>query len=86
MEEEEYVEVPTEEENYEDDEFTLGDFFFLTFLVVLACAVFSFVVKTISKHLKNVKLKVGAVEVGVETKEKSDEKKPEVKKPEEKKE
>ena len=67
-EEETYVEVPTEEEYYEDDDFALGDYAFITFLVVLACAVFAFVVKTISKHLSNVKLKVGAVEVGVETK------------------
>ena len=66
--EEAYVEVPTEEEYYEDDDFYLEDYGFVLFFVVLFCAAFAFVVKIISKHLSNVKLKVGAVEVGVETK------------------
>ncbi len=67
MEEENYVEVPSEEA-YEDEEFTFGDFAFMAFFCILGCAVFAFVVKVINKHLKNVKLKVGNVEVGVETK------------------
>lgn len=71
--EETYTEVPTEE-NYNDDDLTFGDYTFIIFFVVLFCSVFAFVVKTISKHLKNVKLKVGAVEVGVETKTKEEEK------------
>ena len=67
---ENYVEVPTEEyeDSYEDEDIGLEDIAFLTFFVILACAVFAFVMRTISKHLKNVKLKVGnKLEIGVET-------------------
>ena len=66
--EENYVEVPSEE-TYDDEEFTFGDFAFMAFFCILGCAVFAFVVKVVSKHLKNVKLKVGSVEVGVESKD-----------------
>ncbi len=70
MEEEEtFVEVPTEQEDYEDD-LTLGDYGFIIFIVVLFCAVFAFVTKTISKHLKNINLKVGnKIEIGIESKD-----------------
>ena len=74
--EETYAEVLTEEDYYEDD-FTLGDYVFLGFFAILICGVFAFVVKTISKHIKNVNLKVGKVEVGVESKDTSVEKKKE---------
>lgn len=71
MEDEEletYVEVPTESD-YEDD-FEAGDYFFIGFIVILGCAAFAFFVKTISKHLKNVNLKIGnKVEIGIESKD-----------------
>ena len=79
MEDEEletYVEVPTEDdyEDYEDDSI-IGDVALITFLAILGCAVFAFVVKTISKHLKNVNLKVGdKIQLGIESKEKEEEK------------
>jgi hypothetical protein len=45
-------------------------------LAILGCAVFAFVVKTVSKHLKNVNLKVGdKIQLGIESKEKEEEKK-----------
>jgi hypothetical protein len=74
MEDEEletYVEVPTESdyEDYEDD-LAAGDYFFIGFIVALGCAVFAFFVKTISKHLKNISLKIGnKVEIGIESKD-----------------
>ena len=67
-----YVEVPTEDdyEEYEEDDLALGDYTALIFLSILGCAVFAFIVRTISKHLKNVHLKVGnKIEIGVETKD-----------------
>lgn len=71
MEEEEtYIEVPTEEEidDYEDD-VTFNDVALITFVVILGCAVFAFAIRTISKHLKNVHLKVGnKIEIGLEAK------------------
>lgn len=75
MEDEEfetYIEVPTEDdyEDYEDDSI-LGDVALITFLAILGCAVFAFIVKTVSKHLKNVNLKVGnKIEIGIESREK----------------
>ena len=71
--EEEYVEVQ-DEDYYEDDDFSFGDAAFLTFAVILICGVFAFVIKVISKYLKNVKLKIGnKIELGVESKEEKDE-------------
>lgn len=70
MEEETYIEVPTEEEidDYEDD-VTFNDIALITFVVILGCAVFAFAIRTISKHLKNVHLKVGnKIEIGLEAK------------------
>ena len=75
MEDEEfetYIEVPTEDdyEDYEDDSI-LSDVALITFLAILGCAVFAFIVKTVSKHLKNVNLKVGnKIEIGIESREK----------------
>ena len=75
MEDEEfetYIEVPTEDdyEDYEDDSI-LGDVALITFLAILGCAVFAFIVKTVSKHLKNVNFKVGnKIEIGIESREK----------------
>lgn len=69
--EETYIEVPTEDD-YDDyeEEVGFGDIALITFIAILGCAVFAFVVKTISKHLKNVNLKIGnKIEIGVETKE-----------------
>ena len=44
--------------------------FFIGFTVALGCAVFAFFVKTISKHLKNISLKIGnKVEIGIESKD-----------------
>ncbi len=71
-EEETFVEVPTEQDGYEDyeDDLALGDYGFIIFMVVLFCAVFAFVTRTISKHLKNVNLKVGnKIEIGIESKD-----------------
>lgn len=74
MEDEEletYVEVPTESDydDYEDG-LVAGDYFFIGFTVALGCAVFAFFVKTISKHLKNISLKIGnKVEIGIESKD-----------------
>lgn len=69
MEDEEletYVEVPTEDD-YDDYEDSIldSDFVYYGFFAILGCAVFAFVVRTISKHLK-----VGSkIEIGVESKE-----------------
>lgn len=67
--EETYIEVPTEDyyEDDDDDDFALGDYIFLGFMSILICAVSAFIIKTISKNLKNVNLKVGKVEIGVES-------------------
>ena len=68
-----YQEIPTEYD-YEDD-FAAGDYFFVGFFAILICAVFAFVVKTVSKHLKNVNLKIGnKIEIGVESKDNTDKK------------
>ena len=73
MEDEEletYVEVPTEDYDTYEDDFVAGDYFFFGFVVLLGCAVFAFVMKTISKHFHNVHLKVGnKIEIGVESKD-----------------
>lgn len=72
MEDEEletYAEVPTEED-YDDYEDSIldSDFVYYGFFAILGCAVFAFVVRTISKHLKNMHLKVGSkIEIGVES-------------------
>ena len=66
-----FAEVPTEDDydDYEDGS-VVGDVVFITFLALLGCAVFAFVIKTISKHLKNVNLKIGnKIEIGVESKD-----------------
>ncbi len=75
--EDEYVEeVSTSEDYYEDDDFTLGDAAFLGFFAIIVCAVFAFVVKTITKHIKNVNLKVGdKIQVGIESKDNEKKKK-----------
>lgn len=72
MEDEEletYAEVPTEDDcdDYEDSILD-RDFVYYGFFAILGCAVFAFVVRTISKHLKNMHLKVGSkIEIGVES-------------------
>ena len=70
-----YIEVPTESDYDDyDDDFAAGDYFFIGFLAILGCAVFAFVVRTVSKHLKNVNLKVGnKIEIGIESKDKDKE-------------
>lgn len=74
MEDEEletYTEVPTEDDydDYEDGILD-SDFVYYGFFAILGCAVFAFVVRTISKHLKNMHLKVGSkIEIGVESKD-----------------
>lgn len=76
MEDETYVEIPTEDDYEEyDEEMTFSDYFLVSFLVILGCAVFAFIVRTISKHLKNVHLKLGnKIEIGVESKDSNKEK------------
>lgn len=71
-----YVEVPTEDEYDDyDDGSILGDVALITFLVILFCGVFAFVIKTISKHLKNINLKIGdKIQVGIESKDKEEKK------------
>lgn len=66
--EESYVEVPTEEEH---EDITFGDIAFIVFIIVMFCSVFAFVARVINKNLKNVNLKVGKVELGVESKDNS---------------
>ena len=79
MEDEEvetYVEVPTEDdyEDYEED-FSFNDAAFIGFMAIVVCAVFAFAIKTISKHLKNINLKVGnKLEIGIESKDKEEKK------------
>lgn len=75
--EEEYIEeVPTGEDYEDDGDFTLGDAAFLGFFAIIVCAVFAFVVKTITKHIKNVNLKVGdKIQVGIESKDNEKKKK-----------
>ena len=70
---EETYEVVSTEDDYEDyeDDISFGDVAFITFLVILSCAVFAFVIRTISKHLKHINLKIGnKIEIGVESKDK----------------
>jgi hypothetical protein len=70
---EETYEVVSTEDDYEDyeDDISFGDVAFITFLVILGCAVFAFVIRTISKHLKHINLKIGnKIEIGVESKDK----------------
>ena len=67
-----YVEVETEDdyEDYESD-FSLNDAVFIGFLAIIGCAIFAFIIRTISKHLKNVNLKVGdKIQIGIESKDK----------------
>ena len=79
MEDEEletYVEVPTEDDydDYEED-FNFNDAAFIGFMAIVVCAVFAFTIRTISKHLKNVNLKVGnKLEIGIESKDKEEKK------------
>ena len=80
MEEEEletYEEVPSEED-YDDEYFSFNDAAFVCFMAIIVCAIFAFVIRTISKHLKNINLKVGnKIEIGIESKDntkKADEK------------
>ena len=55
-------------DDYEDD-VTFSDIALITFVAILGCAVFAFAIRTISKHLKNVHLKVGnKIEIGLEAK------------------
>lgn len=73
MEEEEdletYEEVPSEEE-YDDEDFSFNDAAFIGFMAIIVCAIFAFVIRTISKHLKNINLKVGnKIEIGIESKD-----------------
>lgn len=67
MEDEEYIEVDTEED-YED--FTASDFFFIGFATVIICVVITVVCKQLRKTFKKVHLKIGdKVELGVDTKD-----------------
>lgn len=51
-----------------DDSLTLSDFGILTGLVIVFCAGVTFLLRTIDKHIKNIKLKVGdKIELGLET-------------------
>lgn len=71
--EETYVEVPSEDDydDYEDD-FSFNDAACIVFLAIVVCAIFVFVIKTISKHLKNINFKVGnKIEIGIESKDNS---------------
>ena len=71
MENEEIEEMYTgvlNEEDYDNEDFTLNDAFFLGFLAILIVAVFAFIAKITSKHFKNVKLKVGKIEIETESK------------------
>lgn len=70
---EEYAVVQTE--SYADEDLTFGDVALLTSLGFIACVVVCFLFKQIKATFKNIHLKVGKVELGVETKEdKKDEK------------
>ena len=65
-----YIE-DSQEEDYDDSDFSLNDAAFVGFTAIIVCAIFAFVIKTISKHLKNVNLKVGnKLEIGIESKDK----------------
>jgi hypothetical protein len=51
-----------------DDSLTLSDFGVLTGLVIVFCAGVAFLLRTIDRHIKNIKLKVGnKLELGLET-------------------
>lgn len=40
-------------------------------MAIVVCAIFAFAIRTISKHLKNINLKVGnKFEIGIESKDK----------------
>ena len=67
--EEEYIEVPTEEDIYEDDEVTFGDISLILFLAFLGCGVFAFVARTVNKHLSKMNIEVGKFKLNVESKE-----------------
>jgi len=70
-----FVEVETGSESY-DDYITFGDIALITFLAILGCAVFAFIMKIIRKNIKNAKIKLGdKIEVSVESKDNTDEKK-----------
>lgn len=74
MEDEEletYETVSTEDYTDDYEEGSLfEDIAFFTFLTLLGCFVFAFVLKTVKKHTKNIHLKIGnKIEVGVESKE-----------------
>ena len=69
---EEYEVIPTE--NYSED-LTFGDVALLSVLGFIACVVICFLFKQIKATFKNVHLKVGKLEIGVETKEEKEEKK-----------
>lgn len=72
--EDEDVETYTEdsqEDDYDDSDFSLNDAAFIGFIAIIVCAIFAFAIRTISKHLKNVNLKVGnKFELGIESKDK----------------
>ena len=72
MNEETFQEVATTE--YEDD-LTFGDTMFIIGFLIAACIVICFVFKQIKKTFKNVNVKIGKVEVGIETKEENQEEK-----------
>jgi len=63
---EEYEVIPTE--NYSED-LTFGDVALLSVLGFIACVVICFLFKQIKSTFKNVHLKFGKLELGVETKE-----------------
>ena len=67
--EEEYIEVPTEDDYYEDDEITFGDISLILFLAILGCGTFAFVARTVNKHLSKMNIEVGKFKLNVESKE-----------------
>lgn len=72
--EDEELETYTEDsqgDDYEDSDFSLNDAAFVGFMAIVVCAIFAFAIRTISKHLKNINLKVGnKFEIGIESKDK----------------
>ena len=68
---EEYEVIPTD---YADEDLTFGDVALLSVLGFIACVVICFLFKQIKSTFKNVHLKVGKLEIGVETKEEKEEK------------
>lgn len=62
------AEVVAESTQSTDDSLTLSDFGILTGLVIVFCAGVAFLLRTIDRHIKNIKLKVGnKLELGLET-------------------